>query len=98
MAYMSRFVARPVGVLLAAWFAIGIGCSSSGGGGENASVSKTIDATGGTVSLTGGPTLQIKLNALGASTSITVRDTGQTATPAAPSTSSFPPAPPSGPR
>jgi hypothetical protein len=80
MTFRSRLVSRPDVLLLGAWIAIGIGCGSSGSSGAGGgSASGTVGASGGTVSLAGGPTLQVPAGALASSTSITVQDTGQTA-------------------
>jgi hypothetical protein len=78
MTFRSRLVSRPEAMLLGAWIAIGIGCGSSGGGG-NPSASGTVGPTGGTVSLGGGPSLQVPAGALAASTDITIQSTGRTA-------------------
>ena len=78
MTSWSRLVSRPGALLLGAWIAIGIGCTSSGsddsGGG---STSGTVGPSGGTVVLSGGPTLVVPAGALSATTTITIQATGQ---------------------
>jgi hypothetical protein len=82
MKMTCRFVSRSEAVLLCAAIAMGAGCGGGGGGGGGPpSASATVDATGGTVTLAGGPSLTIPAGALAASTTITITDTGQAARP-----------------
>jgi hypothetical protein len=76
MTFRSRLASRPAAMLLGVWIAFGVACGGSGGSSDTATT--TVGPAGGTVSLGGGPTLQVPAGALAASTDISIRATGQT--------------------
>jgi len=73
----SRLVSRPGVLLLGAWLAIGIGCGSSGSSASpGGSTSGAVGPAGGTVALSGGPSLVVPAGALASTTTITIQATG----------------------
>ncbi len=78
----DRATVRPVP--LAALAVLLASASACGGGSAPTSASGAIGSAGGTVALSGGPTLVVPAGALAATTQITIRATGQTAPTGAP--------------
>jgi hypothetical protein len=74
MKIVSRQVSLSRMLLLGGWIAAAIGCGSSDATGG---ASATVGSAGGTVSLPGGPTIQIPAGALSANTTVTIQGAGQ---------------------